>query len=251
MSAGLHPPEMDDQRLGAALRASRVHRRMRQVDVARAAGVSRATISRVERGHLDHLALSTIRSVGRALDVRMDLVGRSRGADLDRLANGRHAALAEQVARDFGSLRGWVVRPEVSFAIYGERGVVDLLAWHEGSRSLLVVELKTEIVDVGEILATLDRKVRVARVIARDVGWAPLSVSCWLAIGHGATNRRRVSAHLAVFSAALADRAPRLRAWLADPTGVIRALSFVADARPGDVRAGFATVRRVTRPRSR
>ena len=38
------------------------------------------------------------------------------------------------------------------------------------SRSLLVIELKTEIVDVGESLATLDRKVRLAHVIARDIG---------------------------------------------------------------------------------
>lgn len=240
---------MDDQRLGAALRASRVHRRLRQLDVAQAAGVSRGTISRVERGHLDQLALSTIRSVGRALDVRMELVGRSRGADLERLANARHAALAEHVVRGLASVGGWSVRPEVSFAIYGERGVVDLLAWHEESRSLLVIELKTEIVDVGEILSTLDRKVRLAHVIARDLGWAPLSVSCWLAVGHGATNRRRVSAHLAVFRAALPDRAPRLQAWLSQPTGGIRALSFVADARPGNVRAGFATIRRVTGPR--
>ena len=210
---------------------------MRQLDVARAAGVSRATISRVERGHFDQLALSTIRSVGRALDVRMELVGRSRGADLDRLANGRHAALAEHVARQIAALRGWIVRPEVSFAVYGERGVIDLLAWHAQSRSLLVIELKTEIVDVGEILATLGRKVRLGNVIARDLGWVPLNVSCWLAVGHGATNRRRVSAHLTVFSAALPDRTPRLHAWLASPTGLIRALSFVADARPGNVRA--------------
>jgi len=241
---------VDDQRLGAALRASRTHRRLRQLDVARAAGVSRATISRVERGHFDQLALSTIRSVGRALDVRMELVGRSRGADLERLANGRHAALAEHVAQRLASHPGWVMRPEVSFAVYGERGVIDLLAWHPQSRSLLVIELKTEIVDVGEILGTLDRKVRLSRVIVRDFGWVPLTVSCWLAVGHGATNRRRVGAHQTVFTAALPDRAARLRVWVAAPAGAIRVLSFIADARPGNARAGFATVRRVARPRS-
>lgn len=34
--------------------------------------------------------------------------------------------------------------PEVSFSIYGQRGVIDILAWHAATRSLLVIELKTE-----------------------------------------------------------------------------------------------------------
>ena len=33
--------------------------------------------------------------------------------------------------------------PEVSFSIYGERGVIDMLLWHPARRALLVVELKT------------------------------------------------------------------------------------------------------------
>lgn len=48
--------------------------------------------------------------------------------------------------------------PEVSFSIYGERGVIDLLAWHGPSRTLLVIELKTEVVDAAEMLGVLDRK---------------------------------------------------------------------------------------------
>jgi len=236
---------MDDLRLGAALRAARLHHRLRQLDVARAAGVSRTTVSRVERGHVDGLALSTTRAVACAVDVRVELLGRTRGAELDRLVNARHSAMAEYVLPRLSSIRGWVVRPEVSFANYGERGVVDLLAWHDETRSLLVVELKTEIVDVGEIIGTLDRKRRLGDVIARGPGWHPSSVSCWLAIGDGATNRRRVSEHAAVFRAALPDDGRRLRSWLRQPRGAIRVLSFVADARSGHARATFAAVRRV------
>ncbi len=235
---------MDDQRLGHALRASRIHRQLRQVDVGQAAGVSRATISRAERGCFDELSLATLRRVGRALDVRLELVGRSRGADLDRLANARHAALADFVVREIISIGGWAVRPEVSFAHYGERGVVDLLAWHERTRSLLVIELKTEIVDIGEILGTLDRKRRLGSFIARGIGWAPLSVSCWLGVANGASNRRRVEAHHAVLRAALPDTGRRLRPWLRQPIGEILAVSFVAG--PGIVGTGFATVRRVS-----
>jgi ribosome-binding protein aMBF1 (putative translation factor) len=42
---------MDDQRFGSAVRAVRQRRGWRQADLAEAARVSMATISRVERGH--------------------------------------------------------------------------------------------------------------------------------------------------------------------------------------------------------
>jgi len=67
-------------------------------------------------------------------------------------SSSRHAFLAESVVdalrRDSPE---WQVFPEVSFSIWGERGVIDLLAWHPGRRALLVIELKTELVDVGEL----------------------------------------------------------------------------------------------------
>jgi hypothetical protein len=34
------------------------------------------------------------------------------------------------VARYLSWLPGWVFEPEVAFAIYRERGIVDILAWH-------------------------------------------------------------------------------------------------------------------------
>jgi len=84
--------------------------------------------------------------------------------------------------------------PEVSFSIWGERGVVDLLAWHPGRRALLVIELKTELVDVGEMLGTMDRKRRLASTIAAERGWDPATISAWIIIAGGRTNERRVAA---------------------------------------------------------
>ena len=43
--------------------------------------------------------------------------------------------------------------------------------WHEPTRSLLVIELKTELVDLQETVGTLDRKVRLATQIAHEQGW--------------------------------------------------------------------------------
>jgi hypothetical protein len=98
---------------------------------------------------------------------------------------------------------GWIVAAEISFAIYGERGIVDLLAWHESTSSLVVIELKTAIVDVDELIGTLDRKRRLAAQIAASRGWAARSVSAWLIVGDSSTNRRRVADHRTLLTSAL------------------------------------------------
>ena len=238
---------MDDQQLGARVRAARIRRGWRQRDLAAAAGVSDAAVSRIERGHLDGIALRVIRLVAAALEIQVELLPRSRAADLDRLVNARHAALAEAVLAWFASLGGWVAWPEVSFNVFGDRGVVDILAWHAPTRSLLVIELKTAIVDIGELPGTLDRKRRRAPEIAEPFGWLrPASVSVWLVVAEGSTNRRRIAEHGATFRAALPARAVEARTWLRRPVGALHAVSFVSDRRPRSIRTGFAGIRRVS-----
>ncbi|MEJ7749185.1 MAG: helix-turn-helix domain-containing protein [Candidatus Limnocylindrales bacterium] len=171
---------MDDARFGATVRAVRHKRGWRQRDLAARAGVSDVTVSRLERGHLETLSVRTIRRLGSALDIRVDLVGRWRAGDLDRLLNARHSMLHESVAAWFHEVQpDWDLAPEVSFSIYGERGAIDLLAWHQPHRALIVIELKTDIADVNELLGTFDRKRRLAPTIARDRGWVPANVSGW------------------------------------------------------------------------
>lgn len=214
---------MEDLRFGAAIRAARVRRRWRQEDLAAAAGVSRATTSRIERGLVDEIAIGIMRRVAAALEIRVELLPRSRSGDLDRLVNGRHAALAEAVVRWFASFPGWTVRPEVSFAHFGERGVIDLLAWHAATRTLLVIELKTDIVDVGELIATLGRKVRLAPVAAAPLGWEPRTVASGLVVADSTANRQRVRAFEATFRAAYPADGRTLRRWLANPGSILAA----------------------------
>jgi transcriptional regulator with XRE-family HTH domain len=104
---------MDDQRVGTTFRLIRMRRGVRQIDLARIAGISQATVSRLERGHFGELSLSTIRRVALALDVRLDLTPRWRGGDLDRMLNTRHSRLHELVARRFAELPEWLAAPEV------------------------------------------------------------------------------------------------------------------------------------------
>jgi transcriptional regulator with XRE-family HTH domain len=238
---------MDDARFGSAIRAVRQRRGWRQADLGAKAGVSASTISRLERGHPGSFSLDTIRAVASALDIRVDLVPRWRAGDLDRLVNARHSALHDLVASWFrDELPAWVLAPEVSFNVYGERGVIDIVAWHPGRRALLVIELKTDIADVNELLGTLDRKRRLAREAVAARGWEPATVSVWLVVASGRTNRGRLAVHRSVLRAALPAGRRAIRSWLVDPTGSIAAMSMWSF----DGGRTLAPVRRVRRRRA-
>jgi len=206
-----------DQRLGRLVRAVRRRRGLRQLDLARVAGVSDSTISLIERGHWERLSLRTLERVARALDIRVELTPHWRGGDAGRLLNREHSALADSVAAYLMSRAGWVVEPEVSFSIYGERGAVDQLCWYAARMHLLVVELKTEFVDVNEMLGTLHRKIRLARAIAKERGWEPAKVSAWVIVSDTRTNRRYASQHRALLKARLESDGRKLRGFLRDP----------------------------------
>lgn len=227
---------MDDMRVGAAFRAVRIRRRWRQVDVAARARVPRSLVSDVERGHFDSTSLARLRAIAAALDIRIDLVARWRGGELARLLNARHSALHESVAGYFGSLRDWQFAPEVSFSIYGERGVIDVLAYHAPSGSLLVIELKTDIVDVNELVGSVDRKARLAKRVATDLAWQARNVSRWVIVTRERTNQRRIEAHRSMLRAAFPADGRTMRSWLAHPVGRISALSMWTPVATADAR---------------
>ena len=224
---------MLDARVASAFRAVRLRRGWRQEDVADRAGVSRAFVSLVERGHLAAVSLGTLRRVAAALDIRLDVVPRWRGGELDRLLNAGHAALHGSVLRHLGALPGWLVAPEVSYSVYGERGVIDILAWHEPSGSLLVIEIKTAIVDVSDLIGGVDRKRRLGPEVARDRGWQADTVSGWVIVGQGRTNERRVAEQRALLRTAFPQDGRAMSAWLRDPAGAVSALSIWPYAIPG------------------
>ena len=215
---------MDHGRIGRSIRVVRIRRRVRQADLALLVGLSQQTISRIERGRLGGVTLDTLERVFDELGIRANLETWWEGAELDRLLGGRHSAMHDEVARLFASMPAWVIAPEVSFAIYRERGVIDILAWHEGTRTLLVIELKTELVDVQETVGTLDRKARLAAQVAAERGWHASTVSTWLLIADSRTNRRRVGAHAAMLRAAFPVDGRTIQGWLQAPRGSVAAL---------------------------
>jgi hypothetical protein len=239
---------MDDQRLGAAFRRLRVGQRLRQTDLSTRAGVPRKVVVAVEAGRLENVPFGQIRSIARALGGRFDGQLLWRGGELERLLNRGHARMHEAVIRWLGELGGWIALPEVSFAFDRDRGIIDILAWHAASRSLLIIELKTRIVDVSALMGTMDIRRRVAWRIAREQGWDPATVSIWVVVAPTRTNARILAEHHAALRAKFPADGRSMRRWLARPDGAIAGLSFLPQVRVGNLGREIATPRRV-RPR--
>jgi transcriptional regulator with XRE-family HTH domain len=243
---------MDDQRIGAALRAIRVRKRWRQSDLAARAGVSPSVVGRVERGGASEVPLGRLRRIATALGARLDAIVRWNGGDLPRLLDARHSAMHEAIAGLFASLHGWEIEPEASFSVYGERGVIDVLAWHPKRRMLLVIELKTEIVEIGMLLAKMDQRRRLAAdVVRRAFGWDPLAVSTWVVVADGRTNRRTLAAHRDVLRRKFPIDGRSMRRWLRDPAGRVDALGFLPHRHAVTLRREMHPVKRVAGHRSR
>ena len=239
---------MDDIRLGNTLRALRIRKRLRQADLARRAGLRRETIGRLERGGIGRLSLDQARNAANALGATLEVRLRWQGADLDRVTGAAHADLHEALVSLLDRRRGWEWRGEVSFSIYGERGVIDILAWHPATRSLLIIELKTEMVDPQELVATMDRRMRLARRIAGRFGWEPATVSSWVVLTETSTNRRRVARHRRLLRTAFPADGRAIRTWLQAPSRSISALSLWSDVRSGPLRRTISQTKRIRKP---
>lgn len=238
---------MDALRVGRQFRALRVRLQQRQTDVAESAGVSRSLIASIDRGELDGVTLGALVAAARALGADVDVRLRWRGEQLDRLVDEAHAAVVETTVRRLRRL-GWFVDVEVSFSIWGERGSVDVLAFHPAHGSLLVVEVKSTIADSQATLHGLDRKARLARDIAKDRSWEVRHVSRLLVVAASATSRRRVARLADTYDAALPTRGTAVRRWLVRPDRPIAGLLFVAnDSHDGTKRASVSS-ERVRRP---
>jgi transcriptional regulator with XRE-family HTH domain len=216
ISACCQTAPMDAVRLGRQIRALRRRRGWRQIDLAGACSTSRATISRLELGHADELTVRALNAVAAALSARLTVLLSWNGEALDRLLDADHAALVERVAVGLRAL-GWVVVVEATFSVRGERGSVDILAYHPAALVVLVVEVKSVVPDVQATLMTLDRKSRLAMDIARSRGWDVRRVGRLLVVADGRTTRRRVREHAATFAAALPARTVAVKQWLRRP----------------------------------
>ena len=202
--------------LPRAVRHLRRQRGWRQADLADRAGTSRHVVSRVERGLIRRVSLGRIDALAEALGASVDVTVRWQGERLDRLMDRVHAATQERAAASLRSL-GWRTAVELSFNHYGDRGRVDVLAYHAPTACLLVGEVKSAVGDVQETLGRIDIKLRLGRSLAASAGWPEVrGVLPALIVTESRTARRVIASHPTLF-ARFSMKGRSATAWLRDP----------------------------------
>lgn len=71
---------------------------------------------------------------------------------------------------------GWSIRREVEITHERWHGWIDILAFHPGSRTLVIVEIKTQIEVVGAVERQLGWYERAARDVAPTISWRPTTI---------------------------------------------------------------------------
>lgn len=199
-------------RLEATLKALRRRKGWSQARLGQAIGASQQRVSRLE-ADIRRTPLGLLEAWATELGAYLAVELRVSGER--PLSDANHAALQNRLAAQLHRA-GWRVATETSFNHYGDRGRVDLLAFNPGSRILLVIEVKTRIQDVQDMLGRLDVKKRIAPILARDRGWDVAAIVPAFVVREDRTARRRVAEHAALFTN-FGLRARAARAWLRHP----------------------------------
>jgi transcriptional regulator with XRE-family HTH domain len=196
--------------VGQAVLGARIGMGWSQRELSRRSGVSQADVCRIERGRARDLRITVLDRLFVALGVRYWLqteVSRPNRPQADLV----HARCSAHVTRRLVS-SGWLVEREVEIGNERFRGWIDILAFHPGSGVLLLIEVKTEIHDIGEVERTMNWYQREATRAARRYGWQATSVASALLVLDSQVNDERILASGSVFATAFPGRAPALQA---------------------------------------
>ena len=152
------------------MRSGRLSRRWTQEQLAARARVSRSMIAVVEAGSAS-ASFDTLDRIARALDGELiidlrlpTVIGR---ADQNDAAHARCVAAARRSLER----RGYVCAVEREIVDGRLRGWIDLLAFDPASGRLLVVEVKTELRDLGGLQRQVGWYQRAAPTVAGALGW--------------------------------------------------------------------------------
>lgn len=220
---------VDDRTVGLVLRALRRRRGWRQVDLAARAGCSQATVSVVERGHVAGTTIAILRDLFGAVEARLQLSPSWRGAELDRLVDAEHASIVSHLARRL-ERAGWSVLIEVTYAIGGERGSIDVLGYRADVRAIVVCEVKSDIAAAEAVGRKLDEKGRLGPAIARDrLGWRPATVGVLLVLPESNRLRRLLAGPAAALARMYPMGSRAIGSWLRQPAGILAATWFLSD----------------------
>lgn len=219
--------------LARACRDGRLALGHAQSALAAKVGVSRSYIAAIERGRANP-SLDVIVRLATALGLELDLSLRPPIIVGDRRQRDAvHARCSGYVDRRFRA-DGWETDREVAIVDGRWRGWIDLLAFDRRTGTLIVIEIKTVIDDVGAVERQLGWYERQARRLAVDRGWRPRRIVTWLLVLSSEQNEQAMTNNRDVFEAAFPVRSPLMARLAEDPNSVWpggRGLALIDPAR--------------------
>lgn len=231
-------PASDDEQLGRLLRLIRQREGLSQRMLAVRARVPRDDVLAVEGGRAGTVTLDRTRRMFEAVGARARLAAWWNGAAADRILDARHAGYVERAVQAYRR-REWDPAVEVSFAEFGERGSIDILAGRLAFHAVAVTEVKADVGSFEEMHRILDVKERLAPKIAEQrFGWRPAVVGRILILPGTSSMRGLVERHASTMDAIYPARTNELKAWLRSPTRPIRGIWFMSEVAHRDRATG-------------
>ena len=186
----------------------------------------------LENGLAGQLRVDDLRTYFAGLGASLRVTVYWNGAQLDRLVDQRHADIVElAVARLHRA--GWTSLPEVTFADYGERGSIDVLAVNEEANAAFIGEVKSEWGSIEETNWSLDAKVRLApKICFARLGWRPLTLAKVLILPDEGSSRRIAARYRETLDAVDPARTVDVRRWLRNPDTPLSGIWFLPNVTP-------------------
>jgi transcriptional regulator with XRE-family HTH domain len=158
-------------------------------ELARRVGVSARYIAMIERGEAN-ATLDVVERIAEALGLELELLARPPTFPAGpRVRDAVHARCSAYVDRRLTGL-GWQVAREVEIVHGRSHGWIDLLAFDPRTSTLLIIEIKTRLDDLGALERQIAWYERMAWQAARARGWRPKRVlSCVLALASDEVER--------------------------------------------------------------
>jgi transcriptional regulator with XRE-family HTH domain len=196
---------------GSSIRTIRDALGMSQRELGRRVSRSQPYVSAVENGRTPGLRLSDAEklceAVGATLVFGVDaplLLGAARQHDLV------HARCLAHVCRRLKS-GDWLTEREVEIGEPRRPGWIDILAFHPSNATLLVIEVKTAITDLGELERQIGWYEREAVSAGRRLGWRARSIGAAVLLLSTVANDDVLRRNRAAFGAAFPGRARDLQ----------------------------------------
>jgi len=166
---------------GAACQQTRVSLDLTQQQLADAVGIHRGHLANIEAGRAN-LSIDLMERIADRLGQGLHLaIEPPKFISARRPHDTVHAWSSGYVTRHFNAA-GWVTAREVDVSAGNVHGWIDLFAFEPGTRTHVIVEIKTRVDDLGGIERQVGWYERQAPAAARRLGWRPRRIVVWLIV---------------------------------------------------------------------